>query len=64
MPEPQDGEQPNSEEEQAMQQWLRRIPDDPGELLRRKFQYQAARRRFEEIQNPNLLEQQANEQRW
>ena len=64
MPEPQEGEQPDSEEEQAMQQWLRRIPDDPGELLRRKFQYQAARRRFEEIQNPNLVEQQQNEQRW
>ena len=64
MPEPQDGEEPNSEEEQAMQQWLRRIPDDPGELLRRKFQYQAARRRFEEIQNPNLAEQQENAQNW
>ncbi|MDQ7000895.1 MAG: VWA domain-containing protein [Mariprofundus sp.] len=24
----------------ALQQWLRRIPDDPGGLLRRKFQYQ------------------------
>lgn len=24
----------------AMQQWLRRIPDDPGGLLRRKFRYQ------------------------
>ena len=64
MDEPEDGEQPDSEEEQAMQQWLRRIPDDPGELLRRKFQYQAARRRFEEIQNPNLLEQQGNEETW
>jgi len=30
------------EEQQAMEQWLRRIPDDPGGLLRRKFrgQYQ------------------------
>jgi Ca-activated chloride channel family protein len=64
MPEPQEGEEPDSEEEQAMQQWLRRIPDDPGELLRRKFQYQAARRRFEEIQNPNLAEQEGNEQKW
>ena len=64
MPEPEEGEQPDTEEEQAMQQWLRRIPDDPGELLRRKFQYQAARRRFEEIQNPNLLEQQGNEETW
>jgi Ca-activated chloride channel family protein len=27
-------------EEQAMEQWLRRIPNDPGGLLRRKFRYQ------------------------
>jgi len=23
-----------------MEHWLRRIPDDPGELLRRKFEYE------------------------
>jgi len=28
------------EQQQAVQQWLRRIPDDPGGLLRRKFKYQ------------------------
>ncbi|NNJ97956.1 MAG: VWA domain-containing protein [Gammaproteobacteria bacterium] len=28
------------ESEQAMEQWLRRIPDDPGGLMRRKFIYQ------------------------
>lgn len=28
------------EQEQAMEQWLRRIPNDPGGLLRRKFRYQ------------------------
>ncbi|MCB1717738.1 MAG: VWA domain-containing protein [Candidatus Competibacteraceae bacterium] len=28
------------EEQQIMDQWLRRIPDDPGGLLRRKFLYQ------------------------
>jgi Ca-activated chloride channel family protein len=28
------------EARQAAEQWLRRIPDDPAELLRRKFQYQ------------------------
>ncbi|MBI2993265.1 MAG: VWA domain-containing protein [Gammaproteobacteria bacterium] len=28
------------EERQAAEQWLRRIPDDPGGLLRRKFLYQ------------------------
>lgn len=31
---------PMSEEQQATEQWLRRIPDDPGGLLRRKFRYQ------------------------
>lgn len=33
-----------SEEQQANEQWLRRIPDDPGGLLRRKFQYQYQQR--------------------
>jgi len=31
------------EEQQAMEQWLRRIPNDPGGLLRRKFRYQYQR---------------------
>jgi len=30
----------DSEEQRAAEQWLRRIPDDPGGLLRRKFLYQ------------------------
>ncbi len=29
-----------SETDIATEQWLRRIPDDPGGLMRRKFQYQ------------------------
>ena len=29
-----------AEQEQAMEQWLRRIPNDPGSLLRNKFRYQ------------------------
>ncbi|MGD8572956.1 MAG: VWA domain-containing protein [Gammaproteobacteria bacterium] len=29
------------ESRQMMEQWLRRIPDDPGGLLRRKFRYQS-----------------------
>ncbi len=29
-----------TEEERATEQWLKRIPDDPGGLLRRKFYYQ------------------------
>jgi Ca-activated chloride channel homolog len=33
-----------TEEQQATEQWLRRIPDDPGGLLRRKFLYQYRQR--------------------
>jgi Ca-activated chloride channel family protein len=36
-----------AEEQQAMAQWLRRIPDDPGGLLRRKFQLEYSKRRRE-----------------
>lgn len=52
--EPQDGERQEAttagaeadpEAQQAMEQWLRRIPDDPSALLRRKFQYQYEERR-------------------
>ena len=35
-----EGAPPGSEEERAEAQWLRRIPDDPGGLLKRKFYYQ------------------------
>lgn len=31
------------ERQQALEQWLRRVPDDPGGLLRRKFRYQYQR---------------------
>ncbi|HHH47676.1 MAG TPA: tetratricopeptide repeat protein, partial [Gammaproteobacteria bacterium] len=34
----------STEEQMAAEQWLRRIPDDPGGLLRRKFQYQYQQR--------------------
>jgi Ca-activated chloride channel homolog len=30
----------NAEQRQALEQWLRQIPDEPGELLRRKFWYE------------------------
>ncbi|HIE07341.1 MAG TPA: tetratricopeptide repeat protein, partial [Desulfarculaceae bacterium] len=33
-------EKPLDAEQQALKQWLRRIPDDPGGLLERKFLYQ------------------------
>lgn len=44
-PKPSQMEENWSEEDaQAMEQWLRRIPDDPGGLLRRKFRNQHRRR--------------------
>ncbi|MBF0339715.1 MAG: VWA domain-containing protein [Magnetococcales bacterium] len=48
-PQPTDRESPRvadqemNEAQQADEQWLRRIPDDPGGLLRRKFLYQYQR---------------------
>jgi Ca-activated chloride channel family protein len=41
------------EQQQAMEQWLRRVPNDPGGLLRRKFQYQY--QRMERDQDGNAL---------
>ena len=34
----------DSERQQATEQWLRQIPDDPGELLRRKFRLEQQQR--------------------
>nr|WP_298142262.1 VWA domain-containing protein [uncultured Pseudomonas sp.] len=34
----------DGESRQALEQWLRQIPDDPGELLRRKFWYEQQQR--------------------
>ena len=34
----------NEENRQALEQWLRQIPDDPAELLRRKFWYEQQQR--------------------
>ncbi|ARU89083.1 VWA domain-containing protein [Pseudomonas sp. M30-35] len=34
----------DAERRQEMEQWLRQIPDDPGELLRRKFWYERQQR--------------------
>lgn len=58
-PEEQEGSESNSEqntpsettneefeEQQALEQWLRRIEDDPGELLRRKFRFQYRQRQL------------------
>lgn len=36
-------EEEAAERQQALEQWLRRVPDDPGGLLRRKFQLESRR---------------------
>ena len=42
-PQTDEGSPPQDESQQATAQWLRRIPDDPGGLWRRKFLYQYKR---------------------
>ncbi len=53
----------SEEERQAMEQWLRKIPDDPGGLLREKFRYEAKKRTYERRRGINQSPQQ-NEERW
>ncbi len=44
--------------------WLRRVPDDPGGLLRRKFEYQARQRFRDEGRSPRPPPGQFQEERW
>ena len=64
-PDPQTAQtQESAEEEQAMQQWLGRIEDDPGELLRNKFRYQTQQLLYEQLQNPGTLGTGTTDQIW
>lgn len=49
------------EQAQAMEQWLRRIPDDPGGLLRRRFRWEQERRQ-QQSAGPLRSGQPANEE--
>ena len=44
---PEEPSEEDKEKEQAMEQWLRRIPDDPSGLLREKFRYESRQREQE-----------------
>jgi len=58
-------EELSEEEKQAqqeLQQWLRRVPDDPGGLLREKFRYQSRQRALEQRSPTPPSEQQ--QERW
>lgn len=52
------------EEKQAMEQWLRKIPDDPSGLMRKKFEYQYRQRRLQNQQENWQLPGGQSEQRW
>ena len=43
----------DQEREQAMEQWLRRVPDDPSGLLREKFRYESQQRQSQEARTGN-----------
>jgi Ca-activated chloride channel family protein len=48
--------------QQELQQWLRRVPDDPGGLLREKFRYQSRQRALQQRRPSPPNEQQ--QERW
>ncbi|MFL0809539.1 MAG: VWA domain-containing protein [Agarilytica sp.] len=53
------------EQQQALKQWLRRVPDDPSGLLREKFKYEHNKRRRENFdQGLRMPEGATNEERW
>lgn len=57
------GDEPLSDEEQqALEQWLRRVPDNPSGLLQRKFQYETEQQQRERVRRQ--LNSENVEQRW
>ncbi len=52
------------EERQAMEQWLRRVPDDPGGLLRNKFNYEHYKRNQEILNGEWSAPENGAENRW
>lgn len=52
------------EERQAMEQWLRRVPDDPGGLLRNKFNYEHYKRNQEIMNGDWKAPENGAEERW
>lgn len=54
----------NDEEQQAMEQWLRRVPDDPSGLLRNKFRYQYQQQQRERNMGEWQSPDNSADQRW
>jgi Ca-activated chloride channel family protein len=65
--EPSTADKMPEEQRQALEQWLRRVPDDPSGLMRRKFEYEAQLRKQQSQSwrrsNQNPPQQQETE-RW
>lgn len=52
------------EQQQALEQWLRRVPDDPGGLLRNKFKWQYIENRQEQMDGNYQGPDNKADQRW
>lgn len=59
-----DAQQISEEEQQALEQWLRRVPDDPSGLLRNKFRYQHNEQRQEQFQQDWQSHDSKSQERW
>lgn len=56
-------QQPMTEEQQMLEQWLRKVPDDPSGLMRNKFKYQYLQRR-QSLRDQGSYPNNQAEQRW
>lgn len=52
------------EQQQALEQWLRRVPDDPSGLLREKFRYQYNQLRNDRLRGNWPAPENESDQRW
>lgn len=52
-----------TEEEQMLEQWLRKVPDDPSGLLRNKFRYEHMQRQ-RRLDSPSAYADDQAQQRW
>jgi len=56
--------QEEKEREQSLQQWLRRVPDDPSGLLRNKFKYEHQKRQRESYSRSRKGPGEIQDERW
>jgi Ca-activated chloride channel family protein len=54
----------SEEQQRALEQWLRRVPDDPSGLLRNKFRYQYEQQRQQRFSSPWPQQDNRDRERW